>query len=159
MKAGTRLLHYAASGSLLSLIVGAGTASAQTRAPVAPAAAAQAETPPASDVGDIIVTAQKRSERINDVPLSITAATSEDLAKVGVTDTSQLVKIVPGFTYQLSPYGTPVYGLRGISFFDTSGIAQPAVSVYVDQVPLPLSILARGAATRAESVPLSGPET
>jgi iron complex outermembrane receptor protein len=159
MKAGTRLLHYAASGSLLSLIVGAGTASAQTRAPVAPAAAAQAETPPASDVGDIIVTAQKRSERINDVPLSITAATSEDLAKVGVTDTSQLVKIVPGFTYQLSPYGTPVYGLRGISFFDTSGIAQPAVSVYVDQVPLPLSILARGAALDIERVEvLKGPQ-
>ncbi|MEA1672824.1 TonB-dependent receptor [Nitrospirillum sp. BR 11163] len=110
-------------------------------------------------IEEIIVTAQKRSERINDVPLSINVATGEDLAKGGVTDTSQLVKIVPGFTYQLSPYGTPVYGLRGISFFDTSGLAQPAVSVYVDQVPLPLSILARGASLDVERVEvLKGPQ-
>lgn len=156
----TWLAKYAAGASLISLAIAGGTASAQSEPPASPAAAGPPENPPpVAAVGEIVVTAQKRSQRINDVPLSITAATGEDLAKVGVTDTSQLVKIVPGFTYQLSPYGTPVYGLRGISFFDTSGIAQPAVSVYVDQVPLPLSILSRGASLDVERVEvLKGPQ-
>ena len=155
-----QLVRYAAGGSLLSLVIGTGPASAQTSSPAAlPAAVQQADDTVPNVLGEIIVTAQKRSERINDVPLSITAATGDDLAKVGITDTSQLVKIVPGFTYQLSPYGTPVYGLRGISFYDTSGIAQPAVSVYVDQVPLPLSILTRGATLDVGRVEvLKGPQ-
>ena len=109
--------------------------------------------------GDIIVTAQKRSERLNEVPLSITAASGAQLANAGVTDPSQLVKVVPGFTYQLSQYGTPVFGIRGVSFFDTSGSAAPAVSVYVDQVPLPLSIITRGASLDLERVEvLKGPQ-
>ena len=112
-----------------------------------------------SGVADIIVTAQKRSERLSSVPMSITAATGDQLLKAGVADPSQLIKIVPGFTYQLSQYGTPVFGIRGISFFDTSGTAAPAVTVYVDQVPLPLSIMARGAALDGERVEvLKGPQ-
>lgn len=145
--------------SLLTLLAGGSAAWGQAGPPSVIPSPPAADTPSAPPVGEIIVTAQKRSERINDVPLSITAATGAELAKVGVTDTSQLVKVVPGFTYQLSPYGTPVYGLRGISFFDTSGIAQPAVSVYVDQVPLPLSILTRGASLDIERVEvLKGPQ-
>lgn len=136
-------------------------ASAQ-RSPATPAASRadqQAGTDGSDAIPDIVVTAQKRSERINDVPLSITAATGGELAKAGVTDTSQLAKIVPGFTYQLSTYGTPVYGLRGISFYDTSGVTQPAVSVYVDQIPLPLSVVARGASLDVERVEvLKGPQ-
>lgn len=154
-----RLSQCVTGVSLLPLVMAAASASAQTSEPATPPSADQAAEVPLEGDGDIIVTAQKRSERINDVPLSITAATREDLARGGVTDTSQLVKLVPGFTYQLSPYGTPVYGIRGISFFDTSGIAQPAVSVYVDQIPLPLSILARGAALDVERVEvLKGPQ-
>lgn len=117
--------------------------------------------PPAAiiEAGDIIVTAQKRSERLKDVPMSISAASGEQLARAGVTDPSQLVKLVPGFTYQLSQYGTPVFGIRGVSFFDTSGTAAPAVSVYVDQIPLPLSIITRGAALDVERVEvLKGPQ-
>ena len=157
-------------GSALALIVSSTPAFAQTAAGTTASPEAQQSSPPLSGPssagqpdpavgGDIIVTAQKRSERLNDVPLSITAATGEQLLKAGITDTSQLVKIVPGFTFQLSQFGTPVYGIRGVSFFDTSGTASPAVSVYVDQVPLPLSILTRGAALDPERVEvLKGPQ-
>ena len=156
MSTPTKFFRYAAGGSLLALAFGAGPAWAQSSIPEVPAV----QSDDAADgVGEIIVTAQKRAERINAVPLSITAATGEELARAGVNDISQLAKIVPGFTYQLSQYGTPVYGIRGISFFDTSGIAQPAVSVYVDQIPLPLSILARGASLDVERVEvLKGPQ-
>ena len=156
------MLRHAATVSLLSLTMGATAVLAQTLPPPSPEDELPTQQPEPVDpnvLGDIIVTAQKRSERINDVPVSITAATGAELAKVGVTDTSQLVKIVPGFTYQLSTYGTPVFGLRGISFYDTSGVSQPAVSVYVDQIPLPLSIIARGASLDIERVEvLKGPQ-
>lgn len=164
-----RLLAACAASALCSSYAGAQTApesfptvggTAGDQAQNSPVASpAPANTAPADGSGDIIVTAQKRSERINDVPLSITAASGDQLARSGVTDPSQLVKIVPGFTYQLSQYGTPVFGIRGVSFFDTSGTAAPAVSVYVDQVPLPLSILSRGASLDVERVEvLKGPQ-
>lgn len=110
-------------------------------------------------VGEIIVTALKREERLNDVPMSINAATGAQLAKLGVADVSQLVKIVPGFTFQLSNSGLPIYGIRGISFFDNSAIANPAVSVYVNQVPLPFSVLTPGATLDLQRVEvLKGPQ-
>ena len=45
-------------------------------------AAPQQEAAP--EVGDIIVTAQKRAERLNDVPVSITAISGDQLAKQGI---------------------------------------------------------------------------
>ncbi len=81
--------------------------------------------------GEIIVTAQKRDQRLLDVPLSITAASGQQLASAGITSTADLGKIAPGFTFQESQYGTPVFGIRGISFFDFSSASSPAVSVYV----------------------------
>nr|WP_087575006.1 TonB-dependent receptor [Sphingomonas sp. CDS-1] len=112
-----------------------------------------------SQIGDIVVTAQKRAERLNDVPLSITAATGEQLAAAGVKAPADLEKIVPGFAYQPTLYGTPVFTIRGIGFYDVSVAAPPAVSVYVDQVPLPYSAMAAGASLDVERVEaLKGPQ-
>src|SRR3546814_21010678 len=72
--------------------------------------------------------------------MSITAASGEQLAKQGITDTAQLAKLVPGFTYQQSNYGNPVFAIRGIGFVDNSVTAGSTVSVYIDQIPLPFEI-------------------
>lgn len=110
-------------------------------------------------VGDIIVTAQKREQQLNDVPLSITAASGEKLANQGVTSVADLVKVVPGFNFTESAFATPVYTLRGIGFYDTSIAAKSTVSVYLDQVPLPFSIVAAGATLDLERVEvLKGPQ-
>ncbi|MGK2909007.1 MAG: TonB-dependent receptor [Sphingobium sp.] len=112
-----------------------------------------------SGLGDIVVTAQKREQAINDVPLSITAASGEKLANQGITSVADLVKIVPGFNYTESAYATPVYTLRGIGFYDTSLAAKPTVSIYQDQVPIPFSIMTRGATLDLERVEvLKGPQ-
>lgn len=119
----------------------------------APAAFAQ-ET-----VGDIVVTAQKREESINDVGMSIQAATGEQLMQLGITDTSQLDRIVPGFSATQTYYGTPVYTIRGVGFFDTSLAGSPTVSVYVDEVPIPYSIMSTIASIDPERVEvLKGPQ-
>lgn len=118
-----------------------------------------AKAEPSAQIDEIIVTAQKRSERLSDVPLSITAATGQALQRAGVTDTSQLEKIVPGFTFQKSSYGAPVFTMRGIGFYDTSVGVSPAVSVYLDQAPLPYSVMARGVTLDLERLEaLKGPQ-
>lgn len=77
--------------------------------------------------GDIIVTAQKRAERLSDVPVSITAVTGEQLAKQGITSPADLEKIAPGFTYRLSQYGTPIFSIRGIGFYDEQLAVSPTL--------------------------------
>ncbi len=112
-----------------------------------------------SGIETVVVTAQKVSQNINDVGMSVQAATGDDLTKLGITDASQLDKIVPGFTYTPSFYGTPIYSIRGVGFLDTSLAASPTVSVYNDEVPLPYSILTTGATLDLQRVEvLKGPQ-
>lgn len=116
----------------------------------------QAEAPPP---GDIIVTAQKRSERLRDVPVSITAVTGEQLKTQGITTPDALVKVTPGFSLNKTVYGTPVFYIRGVGFNDTALGASPAVTAYTDQLPIPYSPEARGATLDLERVEvLKGPQ-
>lgn len=125
----------------------------------APTASAESAPINQSGITDIVVTAQKRSENVNKVGMSITAASGDALQARGISDTADLGKVVPGFTYTRSSYGAPVYTLRGIGFYDTSLASSPAVTVYVDEVPLPYSILTAGAALDLERVEvLKGPQ-
>jgi len=108
---------------------------------------------------DIVVTAQKRAENINDVPLSIATASGTEMLARGVTDPTQLETLAPGFSYQKSSYGVPVYSIRGVGFYDTTQGVTPAVAVYVDQIPLPYSAMTRGAGLDVERVEiLKGPQ-
>lgn len=134
------------------------------------AAAAAAQTPPQPSaqaasqnddvqLGDIIVTAQKRSQSLNNVGLSINAADGEQLTRLGVKDTGDLVKIAPGLTFTKSQDGTPLFTIRGVGFNDYTLGASPAVSVYVDQVPLTYSAYTQGATLDLERVEvLKGPQ-
>jgi outer membrane receptor protein involved in Fe transport len=108
---------------------------------------------------EVIVTAQKRAESVNDVGLSISAATNDRLESLGVVDTADLVKIAPGLVFTVSQNGTPLYSLRGIGFNDYTLGASPAVSVYVDEVPLPYSAFTKGTTIDLERVEvLKGPQ-
>ena len=113
----------------------------------------------AEATGDIVVTAQKRSESVNSVPMSITALSGSDLRAHGVTDVAGLVKVTPGFNAIDSGFGTPVYYLRGVGFFDSSLAAKPTVTVYQDEVPVPYSVMTAGASFDLERVEiLKGPQ-
>lgn len=112
-----------------------------------------------SGIETVVVTAQKVAQNINDVGMSIQAASGEQLTNLGIKDTSDLVKIVPGFNYTPSYYGTPIYTIRGVGFLTTTLAASPTVSVYVDQVPLPYSIMTTGASLDVQRVEvLKGPQ-
>ncbi|WP_176594218.1 TonB-dependent receptor [Sphingobium sp. EM0848] len=120
---------------------------------------AQADNNGANRDGDIIVTAQKRSERLQDVPLSITAVTGDQLGKQGISSAADLEKIAPGFTYRQSQNGTPVFAIRGIGFYSEQVANAPTVTIYTDQIPLPYARMAEGAALDVERVEvLKGPQ-
>jgi len=155
---GFRSHAFSSSLIVLSLALACSSeAHAQAKTEKGVSAAASASS--ATETGDIIVTAQKRSERIQDVPLSITAASGEQLRSRGVTTVEDLGKLVPGFTSTKSSLGAPIYFIRGVGFYDDSLGVSPAVMTYVDQVPLPLAPMARGAILDLERVEvLKGPQ-
>jgi len=113
----------------------------------------------ATAVDEIIVTAEKRSERQRDVPMSISAVTGSQLQDQGVTSPADLAKIVPGFTFTESTYGAPVYTLRGIGTYDEAIAISPAVGVYSDQIPLPFARMTEGVSLDLQRVEvLKGPQ-
>jgi iron complex outermembrane receptor protein len=108
---------------------------------------------------EVIVTAQKRSERIQDVPMSITAVSRDELSKEGVFGPADLEKVAPGFTYRQSQNGTPVYAIRGIGFYSEQAAVAPTVTIYQDQTPLPYARMAEGVGMDVERVEvLKGPQ-
>lgn len=122
----------------------------------APEAPATAE---AAGVGDIIVTAQRRSQAINSVGMAISALGSDQLTAKGISDVADLARVVPGFNFSSSQKGAPIYTLRGVGFYEESLGASPAVSVYVDEVGYAFPIMAKAATMDLERVEvLKGPQ-
>ncbi len=125
-----------------------------------------APTPNAADastssgeIAEVVVTAEKRSESVNKVPMSISAVSNDELLTSGVNSTADLTKVVPGFTAVTSFNGTPVYYLRGVGYYDTSLAARPAVTMYADEAPIPYSAMALGTTLDLERVEvLKGPQ-
>lgn len=107
----------------------------------------------------VIVTAQKREETENTVPMSITAAGADQLRSAGISQPRDLVRITPGFSYADSYVGSPIFTLRGVGFSDISLGGRPTVSIYSDEVPIPFAIATRGAGLDPERVEvLKGPQ-
>jgi len=125
------------------------------------AAMAQDASPQQNDNGiaEIIVTAQKRAQKLNDVGITIVAATNEQLQSAGVTEVSQLTKVAPGFSVGNTYAGYQVFSLRGINFNATQFSAPPAVSTYVDEAILPYSAMTGGLLLDVDHVEvLKGPQ-
>lgn len=108
---------------------------------------------------EIIVTANKREQSVNDVGLTISAASGADLANRGIDGPEDLAKLVPGFTFTQSLYSTPVYTLRGIGLYDATFGASPSVAVYSDQIPRNVPVMSDALDLDIERVEvLKGPQ-
>src|SRR5271156_6665086 len=80
---------------LLAGTIGCGLALADNASQPGPTAGAQVDS---DSLTEILVTAQRRSERLVDVPISITTVGADQLQAVGITDTSGLTSLIPGLT-------------------------------------------------------------
>jgi outer membrane receptor protein involved in Fe transport len=109
---------------MLNALAGAPTALAQQAAPT---------DQPSGTLEDIIVTAEKRSESLEKVPLSIVAFSSESLAELGTEDFSSLAARIPGVTLNSAGPGRSSYSIRGIA---SVGGNAPTTGLYVDETPI-----------------------
>ena len=95
----SRYARSAAPWAIAAGVLGALPAVAQTAPAPAPATAgAQAQDDPTDTSKDIIVTAQRRDQRLQDVPISITALTANELSGRGITSTHDIAQSVTGMT-------------------------------------------------------------
>lgn len=87
---------------------------------------------------ETIVTAQKKTENLNDVSLSINTFAGDEIRQLGLSQPSDIAKFSPG-VYIKPTVGdqSPVITVRGIGFNDFTSIQNPGVGVYVDQVIVP----------------------
>ncbi|NJM35923.1 MAG: hypothetical protein HC850_15920 [Rhodomicrobium sp.] len=102
-------------------------------------AAAQDEAPPTRAGADIItVTAQKRSESIQDVPISIIALGTQSLDELQISQFSDYAKFIPSLTFQSTgPNSTTVYFRGVVSGGDGNHSASlPSVGIYLDEQPV-----------------------
>lgn len=92
----------------------------------------QANSGPGRDV--IVVTAQRRQEDVQDIPMAVQAFAGEDLETLGVNDVKDLSAVAPSFTVSQSYQGVPIYTLRGIGFNTINISSTSTVGSYVDEV-------------------------
>ena len=93
-------------------------------------------TSQSGDLQEIVVTAQRRSQNIQDVPIAISNFSASDLQQQQVNDTSDLPRLVPNFfTNNNTGAGSGnVYFLRGLGQTESFATFDPQVGTYVDDI-------------------------
>ncbi|MBF9152302.1 TonB-dependent receptor [Novosphingobium jiangmenense] len=132
-------------------------ASGTTIAHAQDSAADTASAAPAN--GEIIVTAQKRAESVQSVPISIAAFSGASLDKQNVVTVLDLGKVATNFqTVRSSNIGSTRIGIRGVGSLANT-LIEPSVAVFVDGVYVPRSRSVLGAFLDIEGVEvLRGPQ-
>jgi iron complex outermembrane recepter protein len=97
---------------------------------------APATTEQASTLDEVVVTARRREERLQDVPVAVTALSSEALENLQASDIGALEGAVPNLTLHEGDAANAVVYLRGVGQVDSLAFADPGVGVYVDDVYL-----------------------
>jgi outer membrane receptor protein involved in Fe transport len=84
---------------------------------------------------EIIVTATKRSERLQDVPVAITALTDAELQRRDAVRLEDYVAAVPGLAFASNGGNSGVLAIRGIATGTLAGNTQSPVALYYDDIP------------------------
>jgi iron complex outermembrane recepter protein len=98
---------------------------------------AQTATPGAvapEALGEVVVTAQRREQKLQDVPITVQVLSTDLLQKHAADDIAQMDKWVPGLVVSGDSPTQPHYQLRGIGASDFGVGTDPAVGVYIDGV-------------------------
>lgn len=98
-------------------------------------ALAQAQVPQPDD-GEIVVTAQKVEQHIEDVPLNVTAVTQDRMREIGVNSLSEVALFVPGLRIQEQSANNPGFVIRGITSDNGSAQQGARVTLYYNGVDI-----------------------
>ncbi|MCC6072914.1 TonB-dependent receptor [Massilia sp. GCM10020059] len=132
-----KLLNRSAA-ALLAISGGAmGLAHAQT-APVEAPQAAATDVATENNVGKVVVTARRREETLQDVPVSVTAYSAEQLSKQGIPDITALAFSLPNTTLKSSraTNSTLTAFIRGVGQQDPLAGFESGVGIYLDDIYL-----------------------
>lgn len=93
------------------------------------------QRPDGADNGDIVVTATRRAQRIQDVPIAISALGAEAIQERQVTQVSDIIKLSPNsqVSYPYGEGGPPNFVIRGISSTDYSPNQSKPIAIYIDE--------------------------
>ena len=119
----TNLRRLTVAALLAGLSQAAIVQSAQAQAMIQP----QDDARDADDAAEVIVTAQKREQRIEDVPLTVSAVTGARMANLGVNSLAEVAQYIPGLQIQEQSANNPGFVIRGIT--SDSGSAQQGARV------------------------------
>ena len=89
---------------------------------------------------EVVVVAERRSEKLEDVPIAVTAISANDLLERGVRQAGDITSLVPNMLLNL-PYGPeaqPTFTLRGVTTQDFSQNQSSPIAMYVDEVYKPV---------------------
>ncbi len=92
------------------------------------------DTPAASGLDEIVVTAQKREERLQDVPVSVVAVNAAKISELHAISLGSLASFTPGLSVDDSSVTQPHFSIRGVSTDDFGIGTEPAVAVFVDGI-------------------------
>ncbi|HEX8302003.1 TonB-dependent receptor [Sphingomonas sp.] len=128
---------------------------------VAAPAFAQTEPVGAGDDDEIIVTAQKRAENVQDVPLAVTVVTGQQLETANVREFTELMKVAPSLSIRPADSAQNAsINIRGIGTFAFSIGVESAVAIQIDDVPLAFQARAFSDLTDIERIEvLRGPQS
>jgi len=90
------------------------------------------EAPSPDQLQEIIVTAEKRSERLQDVPLSVSALSGETLQAMGAQTFTDYARSIPGLTFTDLGGGRQIPAIRGIN----PSAGEGTVGYYIDETPI-----------------------
>ncbi|HEY0651419.1 TonB-dependent receptor plug domain-containing protein, partial [Phenylobacterium sp.] len=102
------------------------------------AAPALAQTSAEAQLEELVVTAQKRSENLQDVPVAVTALSTQRLDQLQVSDMNDFIKFLPNVTINTSAPGFAKIYMRGIASGENGNHSGPlpSVGVYLDEQPV-----------------------
>ncbi len=89
-----------------------------------------------AQLDEIVVTAQRRTESLQEVPVAVTSLDAEALQRAGAADVSRLEFVAPGFTFGKSGSDARP-AIRGTRTEDVSNRADPVIAVYADSIYQP----------------------
>jgi len=146
-------------GSACSAALAAPALAQSTDTPdTAAAAVAANDLAETRDSAEIIVTARRRAESLQDVPQTVNAVTSEEIEKLNLQNFQDISSVVPGLVLESAGNGfSNTASIRGVSFDVTTG-AKPTVGMYINEVPIEANILFSGMFDVGQIEVLRGPQ-
>lgn len=121
-----QMLAFGLSGAALSV---SGQAVAQNATPAT-------SSDSATGLEEVLVTAQRRGERLQDVPITLTVLGGDEVEQARIQQLGDIASRTPGLNFDAFPASQPRIAIRGIGSSDRGAAGDPSAAVFLDEIYL-----------------------